>query len=86
MRLFTATTDSSFTRQAIDKIPALCRIECSRRRLYVFECVCVRVLEGGVLPMLKCYRPLVRLFIASLEDEQMVAASERNVLRVQSES
>lgn len=40
----------------------------------------------GGLPMLKCYRPLVRLFIASLEDEQMVAASERNVLRVQSES
>lgn len=84
MRLFTATTDSSFTRQAIDKIPSLCRIECSRRGLYVFECVCVRV--SGGLPMLKCYRPLVRLFIASLEDEQMVAASERNVLRVQSES
>lgn len=41
---------------------------------------------GGGLPVLKFYSPLVTLFIASLEDEQMVAASERNVLMVQRET
>lgn len=57
----------------------------------MFECVCAHGSSGGGgggggLPVLKFYSPLVTLFIASLEDEQMVAASERNVLMVQRET
>lgn len=42
--------------------------------------------SGGELLMLEFYRPLVTLYSINGKNEQMVAAPERNVLRVQSKT